>query len=115
MKTHDYTQDELLATWRPQALLLAESGKGAITISQFLRSKGIEQERAQRAAELLVAEGRKNTARAARPMRIIGWALILIGIFIPVATMIMNRGFYAVTLFPIAVGSAMVWGDLRDI
>lgn len=101
--------------WRPQALLQAENGKGVITITQFLRSKGIEKERAQELATELVTEGKRNTARASRPMRILGWTFIAIGVFIPLATLIMNRGFYAVTLTPILLGSAMVWGDSRDV
>lgn len=79
----------------------------------ILKSKGIEEARAISAAREIVLEGSKNTARAARPLKIIGWIFIAIGIFTPVATLVMNRGFYVVTLGPIALGAAMVWGGYR--
>ena len=107
------SQEGLLRMWRPQALQKAERGSGTITISHFLKSKGIEEARAISAAREIVLEGSKNTARAARPLKIIGWIFIAIGIFTPVATLVMNRGFYVVTLGPIALGAAMVWGGYR--
>lgn len=113
MQIPENSQEDLLKMWRPQALQKAENGSGVITISQFLKSKGIEEIRAMAAAREIVAEGSKNTAKAARPLKIIGWIFIAIGIFTPVATLVMNRGFYAVTLGPVALGAAMVWGGYR--
>ena len=113
MEIPECSQEELLRMWRPQALQKAENGTGAITISQFLKSKGIEEELAITTARELVSEGQKNSARAARPLKIIGWIFIAIGVLTPILTMVSGRGLSVVTVAPVALGAAMVWGGYR--
>lgn len=115
MHVPEPNQEELIKLWRPQAQRLAEDGKGVITITQFLRAKGVQARPACEEAERLVQQGKRKEFRSALPRRIIGWLLLAIGLFIPAATLIMGQGFYAVSLLPIVLGSALVWGSKDEI
>ena len=113
MKIDDLDQDELLKIWRPQALQKAENGCGVITITQFLRSKGISKEVATKTAHLLVKEGKQINSKVSRPLKVVGWFLVGIGVFITVATLIFGKGFYVVAMGPFVLGVPLVWGDYR--
>ncbi|HEX5791368.1 MAG TPA: hypothetical protein VFY13_09435 [Luteolibacter sp.] len=115
MQIPEPSQEELAKLWRPQAQRLAEEGKGVITITQFLRTKGMQARPACEEAERLVKQGKRKEFRSGLPRKIIGWLLLAIGLFIPAATLIMGQGFYAVSLLPIVLGSALVWGGKDEI
>ncbi|MCP5537209.1 MAG: hypothetical protein H7A51_13395 [Akkermansiaceae bacterium] len=110
MNTPEYTQDELIRLWRPQALQKAENGKSVVTISQFLISKGVEESNAIRVAQEIMDEGKNNVFRYTFPLKLIGWIMVVVGLVTPFTLLALGHGLYIFTFGPLILGLAIVWG-----
>ena len=106
--------DEAVKFWIPQATSMAERGKSLILITQFLRSKGVNQSIAQVAADEIMNRGAKREFRRKLPVLIAGYFFIGAGVLLFLIYSLISGGFSPggalIGLLPGVLGCALLWG-----
>ncbi len=113
MEVEEINETDLLKLWRPQAIQKVESGSSQLLVEQFFRSKGIGEAAARSAAEEIFLASKKASFWSSLPLNIIGWGLLLFGLFATLGTFFYQGRFYVVALGPVAMGAAIIWGGYR--
>ncbi len=94
--------------WVEESVALLASGRGHSGIINMLRLKGMDLEMAQRVSGELFDVAKPRLVKKQRPMLILGWLFILIGILMPIVMFFSGIGYYIVSFAPCALGLTML-------
>ncbi|MGJ8656134.1 MAG: hypothetical protein ACSHX6_06770 [Akkermansiaceae bacterium] len=106
----DFSDNDDIKLWLPQAIMLAEKGKSEASIRHFFKSKGIAETHISEAAKHAFDQGRKNNTKGKLPYTIVGWAFIIPSLIWLLYTLFTYQSFMFILLLPIAVGYGLIKG-----
>ena len=101
---------ELHAQWLQRAVILLDQGGSEITIINFLSGQGVTPATARSLGAKLYEEARLVVLRKRRPVFIAGWALILAGVLLPIATFFWSAriGIVFFAALPVILGMGLL-------